>query len=194
MADTNTYISKQKVEKWTTKEKFNAFDLSTIETGTEYNLTGAIEESDLGSDLQTKINGKLTAPINPSAESAITMLADGTVGTKLLSEMRKLYNHKLYFQTAGEYTLVWINLITSSDTAYTQPSQFISLINKIPANVIEPSFEGIVEANGSTAADGTLKITLRGSGVNNSEVQPVAAAISITIDASTFVNDTVIEL
>ena len=56
MADTNTYISKQKVEKWTTKEKFNAFDLSTIETGTEYNLAGAIEESDLDVDLQTKIN------------------------------------------------------------------------------------------------------------------------------------------
>lgn len=194
MADTNTYISKQKVEKWTTKEKFNALELATIETGTEYNLTGAIDETDLASNLQTKINGKLTAPTNPSAESAITMLADGTVGTKLLSEMRKLYNHKLYFQTAGEYTLVWINLITSSDTAYTQPSQFISLINKIPADVIEPSFEGIVEANGSTAADGTFKITLRGSGVNNSEVQPVAAAISIIIDASTFVNDTVIEL
>lgn len=56
MADTNTYVSKQKVEKWTTKEKFNAFDLSTIETGTEYNLTGTIEESDLDSALQTKIN------------------------------------------------------------------------------------------------------------------------------------------
>ena len=56
MADTNTYDSFQKVEKWTTREKFNAFDLSTIETGTEYNLAGAIEESDLDVDLQTKIN------------------------------------------------------------------------------------------------------------------------------------------
>lgn len=56
MADTNTYVSKQKVEKWTTKEKFNAFDLSTIETGTEYNLTGGIEESELDSALQAKIN------------------------------------------------------------------------------------------------------------------------------------------
>ena len=56
MTDTNTYNSFQKVEKWTTKEKFNALDLSTIETGTEYNLAGAIEESDLDSDLQTKIN------------------------------------------------------------------------------------------------------------------------------------------
>lgn len=56
MADTNTYDSFQKVEKWTTREKFNALDLSTIETGMEYNLAGAIEESDLDSDLQTKIN------------------------------------------------------------------------------------------------------------------------------------------
>lgn len=56
MADTNTYNSFQKVEKWTTREKFNALDLSTIEAGTEYNLTGGIEESDLDSALQTKIN------------------------------------------------------------------------------------------------------------------------------------------
>ena len=56
MADTNTYDSFQKVEKWTTRDKFNALDLSTIVTGTEYNLAGAIEESDLDSDLQTKIN------------------------------------------------------------------------------------------------------------------------------------------
>ena len=33
------------------------------------------------------IDKKLTKPTNPSAESAVTMLADGTVGTKLLSEI-----------------------------------------------------------------------------------------------------------
>ena len=32
------------------------------------------------------IDKKLTKPTNPSAESAVTMLADGTVGTKLLSD------------------------------------------------------------------------------------------------------------
>lgn len=103
MADTNTYISKQKVEKWTTKEKFIALDLSDIPVGTEYNLTGAIEESDLDVDLQTKINevsNKLTAPTIPTAESAVTMLADGTVGTKPISEIGgggggKLYRHML---------------------------------------------------------------------------------------------------
>ena len=46
--------------------------------------------------INTEINGKLTKPTNPSAESAVTMLADGTVGTKLLSEIGgggKLYRH-----------------------------------------------------------------------------------------------------
>ena len=105
MADTYTYISKQKVEKWTTKERFNALELATIETGTEYNLTGTIDEGELDSALQAKINeisGKLTKPTNPSAESAVTMLADGTVGTKPLSEIGgggKLYRHKLYLVT-----------------------------------------------------------------------------------------------
>lgn len=101
MADTNTYISKQKVEKWTTKEKFNAFDLSDIPVGTEYNLTGQVEESELDSALQAKINGKLTAPTTPTVDSAVTMLADGTVGTKPLSEIGggggKLYLHRLSF-------------------------------------------------------------------------------------------------
>ena len=45
--------------------------------------------------INTEINGKLTKPTNPSAESAVTMLADGTVGTKPLSEFGggKLYLH-----------------------------------------------------------------------------------------------------
>ena len=48
--------------------------------------------------INTEINDKLTKPANPSAESAVTMLADGTVGTKLLSEIGgggKLYLHNI---------------------------------------------------------------------------------------------------
>lgn len=47
--------------------------------------------------VNTEVNGKLDKPTNPSAESAVTMLADGTVGTKPLSEIGggggKLYLH-----------------------------------------------------------------------------------------------------
>ena len=47
--------------------------------------------------VNTEVNGKLTKPANPSAESAVTMLADGTVGTKPLSEIggSKFYQHKI---------------------------------------------------------------------------------------------------
>ena len=48
MADTNTYTSKQKIEKWTTQEKFDAFDKTNIPVGTEYNIVGNIEAQDLG--------------------------------------------------------------------------------------------------------------------------------------------------
>lgn len=48
--------------------------------------------------MNTELDGKLTKPTNPSAESAVTMTADGTVGTKLLSEIGggvKLYRHHI---------------------------------------------------------------------------------------------------
>ena len=54
--------------------------------------------------LETQVSqlnaNKLTKPTNPTAESAVTMLADGTVGTKLLSEIGgggggKVYKHEL---------------------------------------------------------------------------------------------------
>lgn len=156
MADTNTYISKQKVEKWTTKEKFNALELATIETGTEYNLTGPIDETDLASNLQTKINeinGKLNKPTNPSAESAVTMTADGTVGTKPLSEIGggggKLYRHYVKISQAFQIYL----------TLY-RPT----------LNEIE-SIDGIVELNNNALivgiyTDGDVLVTVKKVGTS----------------------------
>ena len=51
-------------------------------------------------NVNTEINGKLTKPTNPSAESAVTLLSDGTVGTKPLSEIGgggRLYMHRVTF-------------------------------------------------------------------------------------------------
>lgn len=56
MADTNTYISKQNIKKYTTQAKFDAIDKSDVPIGTEYNIVGSITESDLDSDLQAKVN------------------------------------------------------------------------------------------------------------------------------------------
>lgn len=72
-----------------TEEQFEEKKLS-LPVGTLVGITDPIHEFELDTDLQTKINeisSKLTKPTNPSAESAVTMLADGTVGTKPLTSI-----------------------------------------------------------------------------------------------------------
>lgn len=62
----------------------------------------------INENLQTEINGKLTKPTNPSAESAVTMLADGTVSTKPLSEIGgggKIYRHQISVKLDNNYIL-----------------------------------------------------------------------------------------
>lgn len=56
MADTNTYTSKQNIKKYTTQAKFDAIDKSDVPVGTEYNIVGEIEDADLSSALQAKVN------------------------------------------------------------------------------------------------------------------------------------------
>ena len=74
--------------------------------------------------INTEVNGKLTKPTNPSAESAVTMLADGTVGTKLLSEIGgggKLYKHYIYiiqFYDNIVYNIVF-TLYSNYSSSYT---------------------------------------------------------------------------
>lgn len=73
--------------------------------------------------VNTEINGKLTKPANPSAESAVTMLADGTVGTKLLSEIGgggKLYLHRIGLLRNDDFSsTIFFNMYSLSDTHYT---------------------------------------------------------------------------
>lgn len=71
--------------------------------------------------INTEIDGKLTKPTNPSAESAVTMLADGTVGTKPLSEIGgggKLYKHRIQLMSSDSAKSADINIINSRGTAY----------------------------------------------------------------------------
>lgn len=69
MADNNTYTSKQNVKKYTTQEKFDAIDKSDVPVGTEYNIVGEIEEADLSSELQVKINSTMPVDQTYSATS-----------------------------------------------------------------------------------------------------------------------------
>lgn len=79
-------------------------------------------------------NGKLTKPTNPSAESAVTMLADGTVGTKPLSEIGgggggKLYLHDVPLKKSDYAITVYITFYSSSDQS-TSDSKLIDIIQK----------------------------------------------------------------
>ena len=63
-------------------------------------------------------SSKLDKPTNPSAESAVTMLADGTVGTKLLSEIGggggKLYAHNFIVRSWVANVDIFFTIYTSS--------------------------------------------------------------------------------
>lgn len=75
--------------------------------------------------VNTELDGKLTKPTNPSAESAVTMLADGTVGTKPLSEIGggELYLHLVNVLDQRDFTGIVMYFYTSSNIEFT-PTTF----------------------------------------------------------------------
>ena len=112
-------IIDKKQKRWYSKSTFDSLDKTTIPVGTEIQVAGEIEETDLTADLQTKINGKLTAPTTPTADSVVTMAANGTVGTKALSEFGgKLYKHKIKikFPVSSEVMDISVTGLLSHDT------------------------------------------------------------------------------
>ena len=89
-----------KVKDLNTKKLDKAAVVQATGTGTDVVMSQKAVTDVINENLQTintEVNGKLTKPTNPSAESAVTLLADGTVGTKLLSEIGggggKLYSY-----------------------------------------------------------------------------------------------------
>ena len=120
-------IIDKKQKRWYSKSTFDSLDKTAIPVGTEIQVTGPIGANDLDSELLVGINGKLTKPTNPSAESAVTMLADGTVGTKPLSEFGgKSYKHHIEISAKVIDTtdtpfngLIYIDIYSNSQTAFT---------------------------------------------------------------------------
>lgn len=78
--------------------------------------------------INTEVNGKLNKPTNPSAESAVTLLADGTVGTKPLSEIGggggKLYMHNcsvVLTKTGYDFDSSFITFLCKTNTSLAAP-------------------------------------------------------------------------
>ena len=96
--------------------------------------------------VNTEVNGKLTKPSNPSAESAVTMLADGTVGTKLLSEIggsgggsSKMYKHIITFTNISTippgYNYGRMTIISADSNSYTSPTELAGIATGFTATV-----------------------------------------------------------
>lgn len=94
--------------------------------------------------INTEINGKLTKPTTPTAESAVTMLADGTVGTKPLSEIGgggKLYKHDVTMGHVALGTLAFESIscinVSFVDNNFANFPNFVVFLNDI-----RPTFNG----------------------------------------------------
>lgn len=92
------------------------------------------------------IDTKLTKPTNPSAESAVTMLADGTVGTKPLSEIggAKTYLHIITIGVDSSDNIgnIYILFPTTDYAAYNS-SKILSILNKFSGFKIPCTYSGM---------------------------------------------------
>ena len=90
--------------------------------------------------VNTEVSNKLTKPANPSAESAVTMLADGTVGTKLLSEIGggKLYIH-ITNCTKGTVSLSFITYSTNQNSYTNAEIQNLLSFKYCPCHFTTPT-------------------------------------------------------
>ena len=121
-----------KVKDLNTKKLDKAAVVQATGTGTDVVMSQKAVTDVINENLQTintEINGKLTKPANPSAESAVTMLADGTVGTKLLSEIgggggsEKLYLHVVHVLDQRDMKGIAMSFYNHSNVDFT-PSTF----------------------------------------------------------------------
>ena len=128
--------------------------------------------------VNTELDGKLTKPANPSAESVVTMLNDGSVATHPLSELRKkLYKHtvRLNASTIASRLIFYVynrsyTKLTFNDIA---GSYFLASITDSPYSgvvscIIQPSTEElsthklitkgvVINANAPFALDGVTE-------------------------------------
>lgn len=158
MADTNTYTSKQKIEKWTSRDKFKALDLTDVPIGTEYNLTGNIELEDLDSSLQksvSTVNGKTGGTITGDVIVTGNFTVNGTT-TTIDSTTLKVKDKLIEVGSGNTVALT------------------------TPAGLITPKYDGtnnggIVYDSTGTAFVGDIVLDSSGNvDVTNSDLQPIA--------------------
>ena len=124
-------IINKKQKRWYSKSTFDSLDKTAIPVGTEIQVTGPIGANDLDSELLVGINGKLTAPTKPLADSVVTMSAGGTTGTKPLTDLEPFrYRHTLWFSmNLSNYNEVHgsVQFKNNYGTAYGSASEIVGI-------------------------------------------------------------------
>ena len=136
--------------------------------------------------INTELSNKLTAPTTPTADSAVTMLADGTVGTKPLSEIGggKLYIHRVSLKSGAPGPL--------KDYLYyiTVPSSDATPITKETANRLLYGFVEEIDDGGNYRSSTVKNITVYDEGTDYLSIDGTLPLMAI---ASHIESDIVLE-
>lgn len=150
------------------------------------NLVVKLEQSVLND-----INSKLAKPANPTSESAVTMLADGTVGTKPLSEIGgsggKLYRHDVTISnlTSGYLHCTIINNTNTEFAASDLNDLFFKKVIRASVDVISMH---------KTYAVKLITVTSTGISAIYYASYPFSDTVSLSFSQNDLFTDTVTEL
>ena len=129
-------------------------ELEKVLVGSESVVVERLEDNSglkvrIAQSVLNDINNKLAKPANPASDSVVTMAANGSVGTKPLSEIGgKLYLHKINLKTnAPEGFIIMFSIILNTSTLLTydrlvEIAKFVSCI--------------IMSTDGTTTAIGNI--------------------------------------
>lgn len=151
MADTNTYTTLSSTRKVVSKTEFDAMDKTGIPVGTEYDIVGEIEKTDLSTELQSEIDGKIDKPATDGTSGQVlTMGTDGKAKWADIEPSEKTYyRHNIYFYS-GPPDGFYLTISSSNQTAFTPSTLEAYLIENpmssatgtlLKANVKYPIFQ-----------------------------------------------------
>lgn len=121
MPDTNTYTPFTPIRKVISKAEFDAMDKSTIPVGTEYDLVGEVEKTDLSPQLQSEIDGKIDKPATDGTSGQVLTL--GTDGKAKWADSAAgggaKYRHCLHIANSNPLRVIEVYVDTASNNQIT---------------------------------------------------------------------------
>lgn len=116
MPDTNTYTTLTPIRKVVSKTEFDAMDKTGIPVGTEYDIVGEIEKTDLSTELQTEIDGKIDKPATDGTSGQV--LTMGTDGKAKWADIA-IYRHYLHIAQSNPLRVIEVFVDTKSNNKIT---------------------------------------------------------------------------